>query len=240
VSSQSQAVQERVAPVDDPTSQTSAVGQVARRAESQAKRKLARELHDSVAPILTVMVIDLEAFKKEHAADRQVVERAESLQASTREVLHNLRQVLSELREQPTVEMDFVPRVRALLNRFDATTGIHAEFAASARWPSSLPATSARNLYGILEEALNNVLLHSGATVVAVSLVADHGTIELIVRDDGRGVTFPDGIRRPGMGMVGMRERAILLGGELEVSADRQGGTSVRAMVPNATRETIK
>jgi two-component system sensor histidine kinase UhpB len=211
-----------------------------RRAESEVKRQLARELHDSVAQILTLMVVDMENFKLDQAGQHNVVERVDSLQESTRAVLHNLRQVLYDLREEPSTESGFVQQVRALLTRFEGSTGIRSMLKVSSEWPARLSAATAHNLYRIVEEALNNVRLHSGAGRVDVLLVANGDGVELTVRDDGRGLPAEDGGRRQGMGMMGMRERAVLLGGELDVTSNGSGGTTVRAVVPKAAKEIAR
>jgi len=208
-----------------------------RRTESEVKRKLARELHDSVAQILTLMVVDMENFKLDQAGQHLVVEKVDSLQESTREVLHNLRQVLYDLREEPSTESGFVQQVRSLLTRFERSTGIRSKLRVSSEWPSRLSAGTAHNLYRIVEEALNNVRLHSGAARVDVLLAANGDGVELTVRDDGRGLPVSDGERRQGMGMMGMRERAVLLGGELAVTSSGSGGTTVKAVVPKAAKE---
>jgi len=211
---------------------------LARRAESEVKRELARELHDSVAQILTLMVVDMENFKLDQAGQHQVVERVDSLQESTRAVLHNLRQVLYDLREEPSTESGFVQQVRALLLRFEGATGIRSMLKVSSEWPSPLSAATAHNLYRIVEEALNNVRMHSGAGRVDVMLAANGDGVELTVQDDGRGLSPGDGGRRQGMGMMGMRERAVLLGGELDVMSRGSGGTTVKTVVPTAAKET--
>src|SRR5215470_20103002 len=178
-----------------------------RRAESKVKRRLARELHDSVAQILTLMVVDMENFKLDQAGQDHVIQRVDSLQESTREVLHNLRQVLYDLREEPSTESGFVGQVRTLLARFEGSTGIRSMLKVSAEWPSRLSSPTAHNLYRIVEEALNNVRLHSGAGQVDVLLAANGDGVELTVQDDGRGLPPSDGgDRRQGMGMMGMRE----------------------------------
>jgi len=210
---------------------------LARRAESEVKRKLARELHDSVAQILTLMVVDMENFKLDQADQHHVVEKVDSLQESTREVLHNLRQVLYDLREEPSTENGFVGQVRTLLTRFERSTGIRSKLRVSSDWPSRLSAGTAHNLYRIVEEALNNVRLHSGAGRVDVQLGASGDGVVLTVRDDGRGLPASDGVRRQGMGMMGMRERAVLLGGELDVISNGSGGTIVKAVVPTSAKE---
>jgi two-component system sensor histidine kinase UhpB len=211
--------------------------ELTRRTESEVKRKLARELHDSVAQILTLMVVDMENFKLDQAGQHVVVEKVDSLQESTREVLNNLRQVLYDLREEPSTESGFVHQVRTLLARFERSTGIRPMLRVSSEWPSRLSSGTAHNLYRIVEEALNNVRLHSGAARVDVMLAARGDGVELTVQDDGRGLPTNDGVRRQGMGMMGMRERAVLLGGELDVTSSGNGGTTVRAVFPRAARE---
>jgi two-component system, NarL family, sensor histidine kinase UhpB len=211
---------------------------VTRRAETEVKRKLARELHDSVAQILTLMVVDMENFKLDQAGQQHVVQKVDSLQESTREVLHNLRQVLYDLREEPSTESGFVTQVRALLTRFEQATGIRSKLKVSGEWPARLSSGTAHNLYRIVEEALNNVRMHSGAARVDVLLGARDDGVELTVRDDGRGLPPADGGRRQGMGMMGMRERAVLLGGELDVTSNGSGGTTVRAVFPRTAKES--
>jgi two-component system sensor histidine kinase UhpB len=201
------------------------------------KRRLARELHDSVAQILTLMVVDMENFKLDEADQHHVVSRVDSLQESTREVLHNLRQVLYDLREEPSTDSGFVQQVRTLLTRFERSTGIRSKLQVSAGWPSRLSAATAHNLYRIVEEALNNVRLHSGAGEVDVTLVGTSDGVVLTVQDNGRGLHAMDGDRRQGMGVMGMKERAVLLGGELDIISNGSGGTTVKAVVPRTAKE---
>ena len=216
------------------------MNQVTRRAESRVKQQLARELHDSVAQILTLMVVDMENFKLDQAGQDHVVQRVDSLQESTREVLRNIREVLYELRGEPSADGNFVQQVRALLNRFELSTGITSRLKVEAGWPSRLSKVTAYNLYRIVEEALNNVRLHSGAEKVDVHLEALGDEVSLVVRDDGRGLPGSDGQTRDGMGVMGMRERAVLMGGELDVTSQGGEGTTVTAVVPGAAKENTR
>lgn len=223
--------------LDSRSAGVSTVDELTRRAESEVKRRLARELHDSVAQILTLMVVDMENFKVDQAGQDHVVERVDSLQESTREVLHNIRQVLYELREEPATDSNFVHKVRTLLARFERSTGIRPILNVSAHWPARLSAATAHHLYRIVEEALNNVRLHSGAAQVDVQLESDGDGVALTVKDDGRGLAQADGHSHEGMGLLGMRERAVLLGGELDVTSNGDQGTTVTAVVPRAAKE---
>jgi signal transduction histidine kinase len=126
----------------------------------------------------------------------------------------------------------FVSRVRTLLDNLEAGTAIHAKLRVSVVWPSSIPAVIAHNLYGIVEEALNNVRMHSYASSVEVHLAAEVDCVSLVVRDDGRGMHWFDEAVRHGIGMLGMQERAVLLGGHADVISTAGKGTTVRVVAP--------
>ena len=101
-----------------------------------------------------------------------------------------------------------------------------------SRWPSRLAVQAAVNLYRVLEEALNNVRKHSGANAVTVSFrMAEGGMAVVSVTDDGVGLVPVIG-ERLGLGMLGMRERALLLGGELSIEPVRPHGVSLTAVIP--------
>ncbi len=200
----------------------------------ELRRLLARELHDRVAQTLTTMLIDLESFKLGQLGNQSALQEIAELQESTRDVLKNLRQVLIDLRGQTALEEDFAEEVRRLLARFKANTQLKVEFAVSSSWPSKIRSQAALDLYRIIEEALTNVRLHSGARSVEVVLgqAFDH-QLSIEIKDDGRGTESVTGPRKPGMGLLGMRERALILGGRLELESDVGQGTTVRAILPH-------
>jgi two-component system sensor histidine kinase UhpB len=194
---------------------------------------LARELHDGIAQTLTTMLINLENFRMEQLGNQSVLREIAELQESTREVLLNLRLILYDLRGQTGIGEGFTEAVRALLDRFQDKTQLKVVLSVSPAWPPRLLSQAALNLHRIIEEALTNVRLHSGASLVQVALkpVFD-GQFAVEVKDDGRGVETEAGWREPGLGLLGMRERASLLGGRLEVESVLGQGTTVRAIIP--------
>ena len=197
------------------------------------RRLLARELHDRVAQTLTTMLINLENFKMEQLGNQSVLREIAELQESTREALVNLRHVLYDLRGQTGIEESFTEAVRALLARFQDKTQLKVVLSVSPSWPSELRSHAALNLFRIIEEALTNVRLHSGARLVEVALgPAFDGQFAVEVKDDGRGAETEAGRREPGLGLLGMRERASILGGRLEVESVLGQSTTVRAIVP--------
>jgi two-component system, NarL family, sensor histidine kinase UhpB len=215
-------------------SPTAAGGTVQLGSESsdEIRRMLARELHDQVAQTLTTMLIELENFKVEQTGRQGALRQLDELQESTRDVLSNLRRVLYDLRGETGIEEGFADAVRLLLARFEERTHVRVSLSISPSWPKRLRSQAALNLYRIIEEALTNVRMHSGAGLVEVALSPAVGSnFAVSVKDDGRGADSAAGDRAPGMGVLGMQERAVILGGRLEVESVAGGGTTVRAIL---------
>jgi signal transduction histidine kinase len=213
-------------------SELTADDDVATRSE-EIRRELARELHDRVAQTLTTMLIELENFKVEQTGRQSVLRQLDGLQESTRDVLSNLRTVLYGLRGETGIEEGFADAVRAMLSRFQERTQLDVFLSVAPSWPARLRSPAALNIYRIIEEALTNVRLHSGARMVQVALGPAMGSnLAVEVTDDGRGVAVDGTNRQPGLGVMGMHERAIILGGQLEVESVAGQGTTVRAILP--------
>jgi signal transduction histidine kinase len=200
--------------------------------ESDIRRLMARELHDRVAQTLTTMLVDVENFKSQQVGWDDVLREMDSIQSSTRQVLNSLRQLLHDLRGENPVGDSFVNAVGELLGRFGVKTQIVAELEVRPGWPEVLTPAASLNLYRIIEEALSNVRMHSGAHSVRIVLEAQpDGELTVAVNDDGRGVdTTPS--RPLGFGTVGMKERALFLGGHIRIVSESGAGTSVRAVFP--------
>jgi signal transduction histidine kinase len=198
--------------------------------EIELRRQVARELHDGVAQTLTAMLIELENFKTQQVGWDDVLRQLDTIQDSTRHVLQNLRQLLYDLRgEQPRGDR-FTESVGILTSRFAERTGIMATVTVDPGWPEETAQAASFNLFRIVEEALVNVLRHSGARSVDVALHGSGGVVWIQVKDDGRG--FESDFNEPGMGTIGMRERALILGGTVEIDSRPGEGTTVRASFP--------
>jgi signal transduction histidine kinase len=200
--------------------------------EERVRRLVARELHDQVAQTLTGMLVDVENFKSEQVGWQDVVQQLDLIQSSTRQVLANIRQLLHDLRGEEPLGANFVDAVKMLVARFEAKSGIPVEIEVSPGWPQSLSAPASMNLYRIIEEALSNIRMHSGAHSVRIVLGAQtENEIGILVADDGRGLDT-DPSRPVGHGTIGMRERAVLLGGHLGIESVDGNGTLLRAVFP--------
>ncbi len=200
----------------------------------ELKLQVARELHDQVAQSLNAMLVQMERFKRQNAQRQPVVQGVESFQDSTREVLANVRQLLEDLRGEPGLKENFVRAIReGLLAGFARKSGIAVRVRVARSWPRKLPHTSALNIYRIMQEALNNVWMHSGADTVWVTLRMDEkGWYEVTIGDNGRGLVVMHSADHSAMGILGMSERTQLLGGQLRMESRAGRGTVVRAVFP--------
>lgn len=200
--------------------------------EPEVRRWLARELHDGVAQRLTTMLIEMEQLKRQQDAKHGVRAELETFQDSTRQVLNDIRRLLHDLRGEPSQMASFVETLRTTLESFETGTGIRASLDGGDSWPARLASRTARELIRIVEEALRNVRNHSAARTVDVML-SSSGTLAIItITDDGVGHDEND--YRGGHGVVGMKERAVLVGGKLQIQSVPGQGTTVQAIFPLA------
>ena len=197
------------------------------RGEDGGRPWLARELHDGALQTLTTILLEMEQLRRElpqSAVSRRVAE----FQDSIRSVIGDLRRLLGDLRDQGAEDRRLVEDLADVLCQLDRRAGIKGHLSVSPSWPSSLSAHTASHLRRIAEEALRNVALHSGAHRVVVSLDVAEETLMLTVSDDGQGCQWPG--FRSGTGLLGMEERALILGGHLEVTSGPGAGTTVRGI----------
>jgi signal transduction histidine kinase len=178
------------------------------------------------------MVIEIELVKAEQAGRRGALEALDSLQVTTRKVLANVRDTLLTLRGEPTEGLDVDVWLQALLGQFQAETGIETRFLGAESWPKQISTHASINLSRIVEEALHNVRIHSAAHLVLVSISQNEGVARLYIRDDGHGRKQIDRAALSGLGTLGMKERAMLLGGELRVESNFGDGTAIELKVP--------
>ncbi len=200
--------------------------------ELRIKQDVARELQDRVAQPLAAMLVEMENFNLLEFERERMVAEVTLYQDAIRDVLGNIREILYELRGQKDLGRDFPAWVGRMLDRFQAQTGILTRFTVSATWPSRLAIMASINLYRMLEEALNNVRRHSGAKLVEVFLGIAEGDLAVVsVVDDGQALQsgLADGI---GLGRLGMRERALLLGGEMTIKPVSPHRTELAALIP--------
>jgi signal transduction histidine kinase len=207
--------------------------QAAELAVAQERARLARELHDSVTQALFSMTLQASALdllleRGEVAAARSRVEALAGLQ---RDALAEMRALIFALRP-PSLEEDGL--VRALRSYVDALGQRSAVVIEMSADEVARPAPAVEDaLYRIAQEALHNVLKHAAASRAEVRVKRGDNGLRLEVVDDGRGFD-PTSIPPGHLGVAGMRARAGLIGGRLEIDSAPGRGTVVRVDVPDA------
>jgi len=201
-----------------------------RLARAEERARLAREIHDTLAQGLTAIALHLEGalryVEQDPERTRSRLQRALDM---TRESLEEARRSVLNLRAAPLAGRPLPEALRALTRAFTAETGVRASVRASTE--PALTVRAEAELFRIAQEALTNVRKHAQAREVTVTLSAKAGNVTLAVRDDGKG--FDTWLARgDSHGILGMRERAKLLGGKLRVVSPPGRGTTVIATAP--------
>lgn len=198
--------------------------------EQRIRTAVARDLHDRVAQPLTGLLLLLEDLQHCPGDRRRLLRRIDALQDQVRAALCGLRQVLCELREEEWLDPGLASRIRGELETMVRRhPHLDLRLRVSPRWPAVVRSRAGEHVLQIVREAVHNARFHGGAARIDVTLGVCGRRAEVVVCDDGRGL---DGRPlRPGMGLLGMHERATLLGGRLVMNGRPAGGTRVRVTV---------
>ncbi|HEX3734866.1 MAG TPA: sensor histidine kinase [Solirubrobacterales bacterium] len=202
-------------------------GSAALQAQEEERARLARDLHDEVNQSLTGLLLRLEAAR-EAAPPQLEAELAETKALANRA----MRELLSLARQLRPTALDDLGLTAAIAGQVEqlAHGEIAAGFAAEGDF-SDLGDDAQLVVYRVAQEGLSNAARHSGAAHIEVRLRRHgDGGVELAVADDGRGFAFDES--EGGLGIAGMRERALLIGGELTIESRPDRGTTVRLTVP--------
>ena len=202
--------------------------QALREIREAERRRIGRELHDVVLQDLTYALQSMQVARRMPGAAAGD-EEADRLVEALKRAVGGLRDAIYDLRLESARERPLVRSLETIveLNRQMAPERA-LELVVEERFPASLSGRAGMEVVRVVQEALANVRRHSGArrATVTLGMVDDEAWVE--VEDDGRG--FAPG-ESPGMGLTGMRERALALGGELEVRSEENAGTRVRLRV---------
>lgn len=192
-------------------------------------RNLARELHDEFGQVLTAVGVMLQRVEKklpEESRQREDIHEVREIANQTLERVRSMSQML-----HPPVLDDYglENSIEWYLRQFEKQTGfqVHYEKIGIGPWIGD---TVAIHVYRILQESLNNVVRHSGSTEAWVKVAYSPASLCLEVEDHGAGLEGKPA--RKGLGLIGMRERAELLGGQMEFQRPAEGGTRVKLVVP--------
>jgi PAS domain S-box-containing protein len=195
------------------------------------RTKVAREIHDELGQALTAIKIELSSLLFEWPAEQRPSKRVESINRLVDQTIQSVRKISTELRPGILDALGLVAAVEWAAEEFETRTGIRCRV--------DLPKDSleisqerATAVFRIFQETLTNIARHADATEVHIRLAREDGSLSLEVYDNGVGVSEEQLSASQSLGILGMRERALLLGGEFLVSGAPKQGTRVRLRIP--------
>jgi two-component system sensor histidine kinase UhpB len=202
-------------------------GSAALQAQEEERARVARDLHDEVNQSLTGLLLRLEAVRE--AAPPELEAELADTKALANQAMRELLSLARQLRPTALDDLGLVAAIAGQVEQLgrgeiDTELVTEGEFA-------DLGDDAQLVVYRVAQEALSNAARHSGAKRITVKLARrEDAGVELDAADDGRGFAFDDAER--GLGIAGMRERALLVGGELTIESRPGRGTTVRLVVP--------
>jgi PAS domain S-box-containing protein len=205
--------------------------------QDEERRRIARDLHDNLGQQVTALQLKLESLAM-RSHDAVMREGALEARAMIAQLDRQLDFIAAELRPK-ALDLGVAAAIAQYVREWSAMFGISADFHATGMDNARLAADVETHLYRITQEALNNVYKHAGAKHAAVLLERKEGDVILIVEDDGCGfdVKKRGTGSRGRLGLVGMRERALIVGGTLEIESAANRGTTVFLKVPHAIHD---
>ena len=210
------------------------------------RRRIARELHDSVVQSLTALVADLEYFRTRYLstvenADQEVTARLETWQGLARDSLLSMRQALTKLRGRSDLEFGLEASIQGLLTEMRGLG--YTVIDEYEGWSAPLPFAYTTSIYSIVREVLTNIRKHANATSISVFMFRDEDCLHFSIGDNGVGMEAPAFVltqqqRGCHQGLLGLRERVQLLGGRLSIESAPGKGTRIDVNIPLASDVT--
>jgi len=198
----------------------------------EERNLIASELHDTVGQALTALKMDLFLLEKDLPQDQKnISDKMQSMNVLLDHTIQAIRKIYSELRPTLLELTGLEVAIEDHLDRFQDQTGIESDLEIKMEG-FELEKNHSIALFRILQEALNNVKWHSKATHVRVGLVKNTNHLNMTIKDNGVGIRADKVADSTAFGLIGMKERAVFLGGELEIEGVPNKGTTIKMTIP--------
>jgi len=202
----------------------------------EERKRVAREIHDQLGQALTAIKLDLSSLVRElPPGQNHLEEKGAPLLQLVDETIESVRRISTELRPGMLDDLGLAATVEWAAEEFAARTGTKCFLDLSPE-PIAVDSETATAVFRIFQETLTNVARHAGASEVRVRLAEQDGALTLEVHDNGRGIGEVELASADSLGILGMRERALLLGGTLNITGEAGKGTTVKIRIPQVHR----
>jgi PAS domain S-box-containing protein len=196
----------------------------------EERRRIALEIHDELGQLLTALKMDVALLKMRVVADAEATRKIDDIRELVEKTIWMVRNVASHLRPA-ALNFGIVSALEWLAEDFSRRNGMPCQLVVRGGEPS-LADAHATAVFRIVQESLTNVSRHAGASRVAVTLVSTDLALDLRVSDDGQGFDLDSAQGAYSYGLLGMSERARLIGGTLQVDSAPGAGTMVSINLP--------
>jgi PAS domain S-box-containing protein len=201
----------------------------------EERTRISREVHDELGQSLTAVKMDLAWLAGRLPQENTpVLKRIRTTRRLADNLIHSIRRISTELRPA-VLDLGLAEAVEWQIQEFQARSGIQCKIRLLTR--EVVASNSSTAMFRIFQETLTNVARHAKATRAEVVLQKQRDRLVLLVRDNGRGFDQADPALSQSLGLMGMRERAIILGGQVNISSAPGKGTTVTAWIPFPSRK---
>jgi two-component system CheB/CheR fusion protein len=205
-------------------------------AQEEERRHIARELHDQMGQDLTALILGLKALQEGVPVDSAAADQIAKLQAMAMQIGQEVRNLAVQLRPSVIDDLGLALALNTYAEQWSARANIAIDLHSSGIDETRLPLAVETTIYRLVQESLTNVLRHSQASEVSVIVERSADEVRLIVEDDGVGFVTFGALRAAGappqLGLLGMQERVVLLGGTLTIESAPGSGTTIFARIP--------
>ncbi|HTN06677.1 PAS domain S-box protein [Agriterribacter sp.] len=203
------------------------------------RKNIAREIHDELGQQLTILKMDVAwTIKKMQHPDEMVVTRLSGLLETIDATMKWVRRICAELRPALLDDLGLIAAMEWQAGEFEKNTGVVMEVMLPAGIPE-LPPETKTGLFRIFQESLTNIARHAEARHVKVNLREKEGALILNIEDNGKGFDMAILNQKRTLGILGMEERSLMMGGKYVIASEPGGGTTVKVIVPVEKKNTI-
>jgi PAS domain S-box-containing protein len=198
----------------------------------EEKTRIARELHDELGQMLTALKMEAAAIASDLSPQQtDLVKRAQGMKQLIDQTVASVRRISADMRPVMLDNLGLAPTLEWLTNDIASRAGLTIDLV-MPEGDLGASGDAATAIFRIVQEALTNVVRHAQATTVGVEVARAGGDVRVRVSDDGRGMSDADQRKARSFGLLGMRERAYVLGGGFNIRSERGEGTTVEATIP--------
>jgi signal transduction histidine kinase len=205
-------------------------------AQEDERRRIARDMHDQFGELLTALARGIDDLSAACAGDPRLTAHVQAIRKVAHQIDRDVDQLVWDLRPTALDDLGLRAALANYVKDWSARVGVRAELHASGLLDERLPSEMETALYRIAQEALTNVARHANASQVEIILDRRPGHVSLVIEDDGIG--FEPGAAEGGFGLIGMRERAALIGATLEIESAEGQGTTILLRMSSEIPET--